>query len=281
MAYVMKVSELLRMAELATSVKTLYIKGCFGAPMNAANKKRYSNNCDYNRKRKDMIMAASSETFGFDCVNLWKGILWGWCANTAATYGGAKYASNGVPDIGENAMIQRCSDVSADFSKIVPGEMLWRDGHAGLYAGDGIAYECTPAWENDVQKTAVANIGTKAGYNARTWTKHGKLPWIDYSEEIKPEPTPSPAPAKNRPEDTKMRQLKVGSKGDAVKLWQDIMIIKGIKVDKKVLKCDGDFGEKTKAATIAFQKQAFPNDAKEWDGIVGDKTWTKGLESVK
>jgi len=31
-----------------------------------------------------------------------------------------------------------------------------------------------------VQITAVKNMGTKSGYNARTWTKHGKLPYIEY-----------------------------------------------------------------------------------------------------
>ena len=33
--------------------------------------------------------------------------------------------------------------------------------------------------------TAVGNIGNKAGYNSRKWTKHGKLPYITY---VQPEP---------------------------------------------------------------------------------------------
>ena len=78
-----------------------------------------------------------------------------------------------------------------------------------------------------------------------------------------------------------MRLIMTGSKGDAVKLWQEIMVINNIKVGTPpaLLKVDGDFGEKTKAATIAFQKHAFPTEKWEWDGIVGDKTWTKGFES--
>ena len=63
---------------------------------------------------------------------------------------------------------------------MVPGEGLWGPGHWGLYIGDGLAVECTPAWKNGVQITAVGNIGTKAGYNTRTWTKHGRLPYVDY-----------------------------------------------------------------------------------------------------
>ena len=31
--------------------------------------------------------------------------------------------------------------------------------------------------------TAVGNIGAKSGYNTRTWTKHGKLPYVTYTGE--------------------------------------------------------------------------------------------------
>ena len=53
-------------------------------------------------------------------------------------------------------------------------------GHWGMYIGDGLAVECTPIWDNGAQITAVQNIGTKAGYLARNWQKHGKLPWVEY-----------------------------------------------------------------------------------------------------
>lgn len=52
--------------------------------------------------------------------------------------------------------------------------------------------ECSPKWENGVQITALANLGTKAGYNARKWTKWGKLPYIDYTAEETPEPAKKP-----------------------------------------------------------------------------------------
>ena len=35
-----------KLIDIAKNYKTLYIKGCFGAPMNATNKKRYSTNYD-------------------------------------------------------------------------------------------------------------------------------------------------------------------------------------------------------------------------------------------
>ena len=35
-----------------------------------------------------MINAASADTFGFDCVCLIKGLLWGWCGDKSKTYEG-------------------------------------------------------------------------------------------------------------------------------------------------------------------------------------------------
>ena len=167
--------------EVAQKYKTLYVMGCFGAPMNASNKKRYCANHTYNKAaaRQAMINAASADTFGFDCVCLIKGLLWGWNGDASAIYGGAKYASNGVPDIGADSMIGVCKDVSTDFSKIEVGEAVWCKGHIGIYIGGGLAVECTPAWKNCVQITA-CNC-TKSGYSRRNWTKHGKLPYVSYT----------------------------------------------------------------------------------------------------
>lgn len=171
-----------RLVDVAENYKTLYVMGCFGAPMTSKNKERYCDNHDYNRKatRTKMIQKASGDTFGFDCVNLIKSILWGWCGDKTKTYGGAKYNSNGVPDVNADNMIGFCKDVSTTFIKLDIGELLWCKGHVGVYIGDGLAVECSPAWTNKVQITAVANLGTKAGYKSRKWTKHGKLPYIEY-----------------------------------------------------------------------------------------------------
>lgn len=189
MAIVMKASELVaKLLDIANNYKTLYVMGCFGAPMTTANKKYYCNNHEYNKKasRTNMIMSADKDTFGFDCNNLIKAILWGWNGDESKSRGGAKYKSNGVPDINADSMIKVCGDVSTDFSTIRVGEAVWCKGHIGVYIGDGLAVECTPAWKNKVQITAVKNIGTKSGYNARTWTKHGYLPWIEYDVTEKP-----------------------------------------------------------------------------------------------
>ena len=169
-----------KLIDVAKNYKTLYIMGCFGAPMTASNKKRYTQNHSYNRQpeRTAMINAASADTFGFDCVCLIKGLLWGWNGNKNAVYGGATYTSSGVPDIGADQMIKVCKNVTTDFSKIEVGEAVWLEGHIGVYVGDGLAVECTPRWANKVQITACnRNV---SGYNRRNWTKHGKLPYVEY-----------------------------------------------------------------------------------------------------
>lgn len=174
-----------KLKEVATKYKTLYVIGCFGAPMTESNKKRYINNGAHNNynvqaSRKKMIESATSDVFGFDCVCLIKGLLWGWIGDKSKIYGGATYASNGVPDIGADEIINRCTNISTDFSNLVPGELVWKKGHVGIYIGDGLVVECTPAWKNCVQITACNRNIT--GYNRQNWTKHGKLPYITYEQ---------------------------------------------------------------------------------------------------
>jgi hypothetical protein len=171
-----------RAIDVAKNYKTLYVMGCIGAAMTEANKAKYIAHHKYNRgaDRQAMIKAATADTFGFDCVCLIKSLLWGWEGNKGHAYGGAKYVSNGVPDINADAMISVCKEVSTDFSRIEIGEAVWMKGHIGIYVGDGLAVECTPSWKNCVQITA-CNC-TKSGYNRRNWTKHGKLPYVTYEK---------------------------------------------------------------------------------------------------
>lgn len=200
---VMTSSEFIDKLQLAVNSKTLYVMGAFGAPATAKNKKRYANSCDYNKRadRSAKINAASSDTFFFDCVCLIKGILWGWCADASKVYGGADYASNGVPDMTINAITSQCSDYSSYiWDNLVPGEWLHLDGdHCGVYIGNGLAIESTPSWADGVQITAVGNIGPVEGFPTRNWTGHGKLPWIDYGTQ--PEPPTPPTPTKRVDED--------------------------------------------------------------------------------
>ena len=190
MSKVMKVNDFVNKAkDIANNYKTLYVMGCFGAPMTDSNKKRYTTNHSYNKQadRTKMINNASSDTFGFDCVCLIKGILWGWNGNKNHVYGGATYASNGVKDMGADSIITStyCTGISSDFNNIEAGEIVWMSGHVGIYVGNSEVVECTPAWKNKVQFTKLSQ---------RKWLKHGKLNYIDYTVEKPVEPTPEPTP---------------------------------------------------------------------------------------
>lgn len=264
MATVMSANEFVeKLEDIAKNYKTLYVMGCIGAPMTAANKKKYIAHHTYNQKeaRVKMINAASTDTFGFDCVCLIKSVLWGWNGNKKASYGGAKYNPKLVPDINADAMIEKCYDVTTDFSKIKVGEALWTNGHIGVYIGNGLAVECTPAWKNKVQITAV-NVA-KPGYNTRKWKKHGKLPYIEYANttEVKSEEVCN----------VDVKVLKKGSKGDSVKALQTLLIGYGHSCGSKGV--DGDFGPSTDKAVRAYQKAK----GLEVDGSVGPATWGKLL----
>lgn len=197
MEKVMTVKQFVETAEkIATDCKTLYVMGCFGAPMSDRNKKRYSSNNAYNRQPEvqKTILNASDDTFGFDCICLIKSILWGWSGDKNLIYGGAVYKSNDVPDFGTESLMKHCTDVSDDFSNIEIGEVLYLKGHAGIYKGDGKVVEATPAWENKVQITNLKD---------RKWLKHGKLDFVDYTKPEPVEPTPvEPEPTPVVPEPT-------------------------------------------------------------------------------
>ena len=170
--------------KVATSFISLYVRGCFGAPLNDSNKQRYINAQEFNRRaeRLPKIQAATADTFGFDCVCFIKALLWGWVGDLLHEYGGAEYESNGVPDINADTMINRCKDISQDFSKIRVGEMVWIPGHCGIYIGNCQVAECTFRWADGVQITRVHNLVPDDGTPGRSWNLHGKLPWITYCE---------------------------------------------------------------------------------------------------
>lgn len=252
--------------KVATDFKTLYVMGCFGAPMTEKNKERWIKNYAYNRKsdREPKIRAASSDTFGFDCVCFIKGLLWGWDGDTSHVYGGAEYKSNGVPDIGADQMIKVCKDVSSDFSNVEVGEMVWLPGHCGIYIGDGKAVEATSEATDGVQIQAVLPIGNIAGMPGTNWQKHGKLPYVEYVKN----PTPIPTPEENRTTSVNVSILRKGSRGIQVMTVQQMLQCSGYPLPE--YGADGDFGAETEKQVKAYQR-AKGLDA---DGVVGWATWS-------
>ena len=146
--------------------------------------------CNYNWNNGKFMM---------DCVVSIKGLLWGFKADKNKAHGGAIYGSNGVADFGANEGINYCSGASTNFHNLTPGEYLCMKGtqysHAGVYLGNGKVFECTTGW--GVNRCVISSIDENGGryYNGvrnLTWTWHGKLQYIDYSDG--PEPTPTPTP---------------------------------------------------------------------------------------
>lgn len=162
----------------ASETPTVYATGGYGASANFPKmKNKYATRTPFN---KQDILNAPSNAFYFDCVCLIKGILWGWCGDTTKEYGGAVYASNGVPDYSIKKIKELCGTYTTDFSSIQAGEFLnIGNEHCGIYIGDGRVVESTPIWEDGVQITYLQNTGYTTGHTRR-WDGHGKLPWIDY-----------------------------------------------------------------------------------------------------
>lgn len=128
----------------------------------------------------------NGKSWNFDCVILIKAVLWGWNENKNHQHGGAIYGSNGVYDDGTEQIINRCSNISSDFNNIEVGELLWMNGHVGIYIGNREVIECTAAWEGKVLCSKIGLNGerTRNGKQVYFWKKHGKLPYLDYIVEI-------------------------------------------------------------------------------------------------
>ena len=160
-----------KLAEIGRRVSTYYAWGAFGAPANEKNKKRYK-----------VPMSLPCDTFLFDCSGYaYKALPWGFNFDSTRPYGGAQYMK--IPELETNNILAICSDVSDDFTKILPGEVLYMKGHVGIYAGLGRCLECTSKWTNGVLTSEVKNCGIDTGLAyKRTWLKHGKLPFVDYGQ---------------------------------------------------------------------------------------------------
>lgn len=169
--------ELVASAKKLLNTPTHYAKGTFGnkATDGFINQKAKQYPSWYTDTRVKELKALDDCTLLMDCCGMIKYLLWD------KKNGAPVYASNGVPDLDETTMFNRCVDKSTDFSRILPGEVVWMRGHIGLYVGDDMVIECTNAWTKDVLESTIVN-GKSPRY--RKWTKHGKLPYITYEENI-------------------------------------------------------------------------------------------------
>jgi phosphatidylserine/phosphatidylglycerophosphate/cardiolipin synthase-like enzyme/subtilisin family serine protease len=101
---------------------------------------------------------------------------------------------------------------------------------------------------------------------------------------LPPDPPIFPVPS---PTTTTHPLLRRGARGEAVREAQTKLNIvhnrnlsMGIPgLQGALLLVDGSFGVQTYNATVSFQRQVFPDDPREWDGVIGSKTWAK-LDAV-
>lgn len=231
--------------------KTLYVMGGWGQAINSKSRSALIAAQKYNQSstRKKMINEAEDGTRAFDCSGLIKSILWGYVGDDSAT-GGAKYASNGVPDLNAAGLIGRCYGVSENFSTIMEGELVYMSGHVGVYVGDGYVVECSPKWKNCVQRTELKQ---------RKWLKHGFLPYVEYQKANTVHVVPTPT-------------LRRGCKSMKVSQLQDCLSSIGYN-----LQIDGSYGPKTQGIVRLFQKD---HDL-QVDGIYGPKTYNRLKEVMK
>ena len=156
---------------------------------------RYKNSFPYNCGYYN-----GDRRFTFDCWNLPKAIIWGWVENKTVGYYCYEPGKNGLGDWTGGYIMNRCREKSTDFSSIVPGEFLMtpNNDHAGVYVGEFYdrggtlcnVVECTTGWDsNGVIGSWVDTDGTrrawKGGPASVCWGRHGKLPWIDYTNKPK------------------------------------------------------------------------------------------------
>lgn len=261
-----------RHLDVARNYKTKYMYACYGwriTDFTIARKSAQNLNGWYTKDHIAGLREVANQqppTWGFDCVNLPKGILWGWTGDATKDQGGAVHGANGVPDTNANGMILQCRDVTTDFSHIEVGEGLWLEGHWGTYVGNGLAVECTGRWDNGVQITSVWNLGKKEGMNGRYWTKHGKLPWLKYegvSDDVKPAVIKLGS-----------RTIRKGTQGTDVQELQNALMKLGYRLPK--FGADGDCGKETITAIKMFQD----DHSLEADGVAGKATLAALLEAL-
>lgn len=169
-----------KLIHIATEVDSLY-------------KNKYPQNCGYYNGSK----------FSWDCWNLVKSLIWGWQEERTEGYFCYQPDLYGLGDWDGGTIMSYCTDVSSDFSNLTVGEFLLTAAkdHAGVYVGEFTdrsgqpcnVVECTTTWnENRVIGSWVDPDGTrrncKDGLVSKFWARHGKLPWVDYSDPVPPEP---------------------------------------------------------------------------------------------
>lgn len=178
-----------------------------------------------------------------DCVGLIKGYLW--CkdgAKSAPVYDAAQ-------DLSANAMRAACKiKGNMDTMPDVPGVLVFKDHHVGVYVGNG-----------EVVEARSRRYGVVKGKLAdRPWSSWGYCPFVTY-ETIR------------KTVNVSLPVLKRGMKNESVRAMQNLLLGYGFSMGG--YGADGSFGGATERALKSYQ-QAKGLSA---DGSCGGVTWGKLL----
>lgn len=215
---------------------------------------------EYNKKRLPAYYTASDfpSQFGkrvHDCIGLIKGYMWSETPTSVPEYNASQDYS-----------VEKMYSAATVKGSIATIENNKKDGllvftsslsHVGVYVNGNV-----------IQAVGHAYGVVKTPFYPGVWGYWAECPFISYGNTPKPEPEDIDY---TKFDVTKLPELYYGKSGKAVRVWQEIVDVIP----------DGIFGNKTKDATIKYQKIWFPNDSSEWDGVVGKKTWYNGLSILR
>lgn len=142
---------------------------CYKCTDELLNRKAKQYPKHYTQSRMSRYKAdIAGDKWASDCIGLAKGYMW-W----DSTKGGVRYAVNGCPDMSANGMLEKAA-VKGSIENLpeTPGLMLWMNGHAGVYIGDGWAIE-ERGFNYGCVKTKVSD---------RPWKKWYRLPGLTYMD---------------------------------------------------------------------------------------------------
>ena len=167
-----------------------------------------------------------------DCVGMIKSFFW----KGGKLDGKNVYQSNNCPDKSANGMYELCKE-HGKIATIpeIPGLVVWKSGHIGVYIGNGYT----------IEERGFAYDCVKRKVSEGPWTHWGKLPesMLIYVDGI--------ASAEEHIFALGERTLQNGCTGADVKEMQEALL----KLDYPLPKygADGDYGTETQTAVSAFQ----------------------------
>jgi phosphatidylserine/phosphatidylglycerophosphate/cardiolipin synthase-like enzyme len=164
-------------------------------------------------------------------------------------------------------------------SAYAPNRGLDRRGDGRILVGDLTAFveraKRSERWSEALARLQAASPGPVPPAPV---PPHPVPPTPDPPSPVPPGPVP-PMPVP--PATPTHPLLRRGARGDAVREAQTkLNIVHGRNVatgrlglQGAPLGVDGVFGPLTYSAIVSFQQQVFPSDPREWDGVLGPKTW--------